>query len=127
MVLEKLLKRWQEISKPGVHRERAEKRKYIRMAYPPNRRPVLQVKDHQLEVLNISEKGLKIFNHKQAKLSKNISGNVVFSSGKSIELLGKIAWEHQNELGLFVTQVPRSVIMDEVRALLRDMSDQADA
>jgi len=87
---------------------------------------MLKVQEHELEVLNISEQGVKILNQKQTKLSKNVSGNVVFSSGKSIELIGKIAWQFENELGLFVTQIPRSVIVEEVRALLREMSSETD-
>jgi len=126
MVLEKLLKIWQKKSKRGILRDRAEKRKFIRLTYPPVRRPMLKVQEHELEVLNISEQGVKILNQKQTKLSKNVSGNVVFSSGKSIELIGKIAWQFENELGLFVTQIPRSVIVEEVRALLREMSSETD-
>ena len=126
MVLEKLLKIWQEKSKKGFLKDRAEKRKFIRLEYPPVRRPTLIVQEHELEVLNISEQGVEILNQKQIKLSKNVAGKVVFRSGSSIELTGKIVWQHENELGLFVAQIPRPVILEEVRALLREMSGETD-
>ena len=126
MVLEKLLKIWQEKCKKGILTDGIEKRKFIRLAYPPVRRPTLKVQEHELEVLNISEQGVEILNQKQIKLSKNVAGKVVFRSGSSIELIGKIVWQHENELGLFVTQIPRSVILEEIRALLREMSGETD-
>lgn len=126
MVLEKLLKIWQEKIKRGILKDGIEKRKSIRLTYPPVRRPMLKVQEHELEVLNISEQGVKILNQKQIKLSKNVSGNVVFQSGNSIELIGKIVWKFENELGMLVTQIPRAVIIEEVRALLREMSGETD-
>ena len=122
MAIEKLLKLWQKKSGKGILRKSIEKREFIRMYYPPTRRPTLFVKEHKFEVLNISEQGLEILNQRQIKLSKNIAGTVVFSSNKSLELIGKIVWKHENELGIFAASVPRSLILEEVRGLLKEVS-----
>ena len=122
MVLERLLKLWREKSKIGLPKDGVDRRKFIRIVYPPAKRPRLKVKEHELEVLDISEEGMRILNYRQIKIGGKIFGTVFFSSGKSKELTGKIVWQHENELGLFATQIPRSVILEEVRALLREMS-----
>ena len=115
MALKKLLNRWQGENKyKGV-----EKRKSIRVVYPPNKRPRLKIRDHLLEVINISEKGMKVLNYKQQEFGKKVSGTVAFSNGESIDITGKIVWKHGKEIGLFTTPIPRSVIMEEVRNLLR--------
>ena len=122
MALERLLQLWQGKTKKSTPRDDAEKREFMRLEYPSDRRPALKVQEHELEVLDISEQGIQVLDDKQIELNENISGSVVFSSGKSIELTGKIKWQHENKLGLFVTPIPRSVILDEVRALLQEMS-----
>ena len=122
MALERLLQLWQGKTKKMIPKDGAEKREFMRLAYPSDRRPTLKVQEHELEVLDISEQGIKILDDKQIELNESISGSVVFSSGISLELTGKIKWQHENKLGLFVTPIPRSIILDEVRALLQEMS-----
>ena len=63
-----------------------EKRKYIRLLYPPQKRPVLKVGNYKVEVVDISEGGLKIFNYMQHKFGPNIQGMIVFLSGASYEV-----------------------------------------
>ena len=123
MALEKLLKIWREKTKTGIPKVGKERREFIRLVYPPHTRPVFKVKERELEVLDISEKGMKILNSRQIKFGKNVYGTLYFSSGKTINLTGKIVWQHETELGLFMTQIPRFIILDEVRSLLRAMSN----
>lgn len=126
MLLERLLKLWQETCKIGFPKDGVDRRKFIRIVYPPSTRPRLKVKEHELEVLDISEEGMRILNYRQIKIRGKIFGTVFFSSGKSKELTGKIVWQHENEIGLFITHISRSTLLDEVRALLRKMSNKTD-
>jgi PilZ domain-containing protein len=125
MNLENLLKRWQTKSRKGVLKKGAEKRQHIRLVFSPGKRPRLRVKDHWMEVLNISEKGMKILSQGKVKLGLNVFGTVVFSSKKSFEVTGKIVWQHKKEIGMFVSVIPESIILDEVRGILREMPKEA--
>ena len=122
MALEKLLKLWQEESGKGLLKALSEKRKHARLVYPAAMRPVLEVSGGKMEVLNISEKGMKILNFQEDSLARNIHGTVRFSSGMTIDVTGKLVWQHKKEVGMLVTRIPRSVILDEVRELLRLLS-----
>ena len=122
MALEKLLKIWQGKTKTGMPKNKVERRKDIRLVYSPTFRPVLKIKKRTLEVLDISEKGMKILNYKQFQLGEQVSGTAVFSSGKKIELIGKIKWQLKDQFGIFVTRIPKSVILEEVQMLLKQMS-----
>jgi len=97
-----------------------ERRKFNRLLYPPKKRPMLKIGNAEVEVVDISEKGMKLFNYKEHKLGQNIQGTIVFSSGKSIDINGKIVWHFKNELGLLTTPIPRSIIEGEMYTLLRE-------
>jgi len=77
-----------------------ERRKFNRVLYPPKKRPILKIRNIELEIVDISEMGMKLFNYKEHKLDQNLQGTVVFSSGKSVDVKGKIVWHFKNELGL---------------------------
>jgi hypothetical protein len=80
---------------------------------------VLQVSNYKLEVIDISGTGMRLFNYMQHKFDKYIKGMVVFQSGTSIEVNGKIIWQFKNELGLLANRIPRLIIEEEVYNLLR--------
>lgn len=124
MAVDKLLKRWQEKTRKRIIKKGADKRKHIRLVYPPEKRPRLRIKDHWLEVLNISEKGLKILNQDNVRLGMNVFGTVLFSSKKSYDVTGKIIWQHKKEIGVLVSKIPESVILEEVRMLLRELPNK---
>jgi hypothetical protein len=88
--------------------------------YPPNKRPTLKIRDNELEIINISEEGLKFLNFMQRKFGEKVSGTVIFSNGNSIDVIGKIIWEHGNEFGMLVARIQRNIIIEEIRALLRE-------
>lgn len=96
-----------------------DKRKYVRLLYPPQKRPVLKVGNYKVEVVDISEGGMKIFNYMQHKFDPNIQGVVVFLSGISYEINGKVVWQFKNEIGLFSNRIPLFIIEEEVEYLLR--------
>lgn len=91
------------------------------MEYAHGTRPVLKVKDRKLEVLGISEKGMKILNTRRQEFGEIVSGTVIFSSGHTLSVTGRIIWEHKEELGLFISAIPRSIILAEVNSLLKMM------
>ena len=96
-----------------------EKRKYVRLIYPPSKRPVLIVENYNLEIVDISGGGMKLFNYMQHKLAPNIQGVIEFPSGAFYEVNGKIVWQYKNEIGLLSSRIPRFIIEDEVEYLLR--------
>ena len=122
MALEKLLKIWQEKTKIGFPKTKVERRKGIRLVYAPTSRPVLKIKGLELEVLDISEKGMKILNCKKFQLGEQVSGTTIFASRKKIELTGRSKWQLKDQFGIFVTKIPEAVILEEVQMLLKQMS-----
>ncbi|MFH2218497.1 MAG: PilZ domain-containing protein [Pseudomonadota bacterium] len=115
MNFKKLLERFQGKEKY----EGSERRKHARLVYPPERRPRLKVREHEMEVIEISEEGMRFLNYPQKKVGEKIAGTVMLISGKSQEVVGKIVWHYEKELGLLMTRIPRDLIMEEIRVLLR--------
>ena len=98
-----------------------EKRSYARLVYPSMRRPKLKIKADKMDVIDISEKGVKFIKDKQQTLGECVHGTTELLSGKSIDIAGKIVWESNNEVGLLIAQIKESVIIDEIRTILREM------
>ena len=96
-----------------------EKRDYVRLVYPPDKRPVLTVGENSFEVLNICRTGLKFLNHLEKEFSSQVFGKVRFQNGGSIKINGKILWETGREIGLFVTAIPDFIIKQEIRTFVR--------
>ena len=101
-----------------------EKREFVRLIYPPGKRPRLKIREHSFEIINISEKGMKLLNHMQRKLGKKIAGTIIFSNGNSMDITGKIAWKHDKEIGLLTTRIPQSILIEEVHNLLRKENEK---
>ena len=78
MVLKQLLRRFQRKTTYGS----PEKKGSASIIYPPDERPILKIQEHALEVLNISEEGMKFLNLRQIKFGKRGSGTVILSNGK---------------------------------------------
>ncbi len=118
MSIKELIVRLERFQGRGQYVEQ-EKRKYVRLLYPPKKRPVLKVGNYKVEVVDISEGGMKLFNYMQHKFGPNIQGMVVFQNGVSYEVNGKVAWQFKNEIGLLSNRIPRFIIEEEVEYLLR--------
>jgi len=95
-----------------------DKREYVRLNYPSTRRPKLQVKGYEMDVIDISEKGIKILKSRQAKFNECVIGTIALLSGKLLDLAGKIVWERDSYVGLLTTRIPKSVIVGEILALV---------
>jgi len=100
----------------------AGKREYARLVYPSSSRPTLKYAEHELEVVDISEKGLKLANHEQIDLGQLIHGTVKLLRGQSINVDGEIAWSLNNEVGLLMALIPSSIIAEERRVLSKAVS-----
>jgi len=123
VALEELLKQWQgEDPYDG-----SERRASPRLVWPSSNRPTLTIKEHELEVINISEGGLKYSDFLERRFGEKVYGTLDLLSGQSIDITGEIAWQAEDEFGLRTIHIPRSVIIEETHALLRrrDSSESA--
>ncbi len=93
------------------------RREFTRLVYPTTNRPTLKYKDHELEIIDISEKGLKLLSDSQIDLDQLIHGEAILLSGRSIHVDGEIAWSLNNEIGLLMALIPSSIIAEERRVL----------
>ncbi|MCP3955650.1 MAG: hypothetical protein GY697_26040 [Desulfobacterales bacterium] len=96
-----------------------EKRDFVRLVYPPDKRPILTVGEDSFEVLNICKTGLKFLNHMEKSFGKQVFGKVNFQNGGSITINGKIRWQGGREIGLFITSIPAFIIKQEIRTFIR--------
>ena len=104
--------------------QRNEKRDFVRLVYPPEKRPLLTVGDNSFEVLNICQTGLKFLNHMEKSFGKQVIGKVTFQNGGSIKINGRIRWESGPEIGLFMARIPAFVIKQEIRTFIRREADE---
>jgi hypothetical protein len=64
----------------------SEKRNYFRIVYKPNQRPILKVKNHEFEVSDISETGLRLLNDRNIQLGADwIRLTAILLDGEAIE------------------------------------------
>jgi PilZ domain len=96
-----------------------EKRKCIKLLYPPPKRPVIEVGNFHVEVVDISDIGMRIFNYMQHEFGPSIQGMIVFQSGSSYSINGKVVWQFKNELGMLFERIPRLIIEEEAEYLLQ--------
>jgi hypothetical protein len=116
MRIKKLLERLHWKDKYIAH----ERRKFARLVYPPEDRPVFKIKGAHLQIVDISEEGVKFLNDKHAQISEHVHGTVELLSGKSLDITGRIIWEQDDAVGVHITRIPERIIIDEVRTLLRE-------
>jgi hypothetical protein len=96
-----------------------ERRSCNRIIYNPKERPRLKIDAHFLEVVDISEKGLRLINDKNIELDVKIQGTLTFLSGESVDIEGSIIWQEGNTLGLqFKDLIPSEIIYKEQRHIL---------
>ena len=67
-------------------------RRYYRLSYPDSLMPTAEISGHTYQVLEISEKGMRIrcgdFN--RFRVSEKVSGEVTFSDGETLSIKGVI-------------------------------------
>ena len=98
-----------------------DKRAFIRLEYPPGKRPKFIVEKDEMDIINISERGLKFINEKQIPRNKFISGTIVLSSKTSINLKGTVVWSEGNEAGLLISGVIPQDIMEEQLSMVKKL------
>ena len=101
-----------------------EKRNFVRLVYPADNQPVLKIADNEFKILNICQTGLKFVNHTEEHLGPEVVGTVIFQRGGTIEIDGKICWEQDREIGLFVANIPPFIVKQEIRSFIRQESDE---
>jgi hypothetical protein len=123
MVIKKIAKLWKGKDKktrsssedPG----KQDKRAFIRLEYPPGKRPKFIVGNDEMEVINISERGLKFINDQQIPMGKFINGTIVLSKKTSINLKGTVVWSEGNAAGILISGVIPQYIMEKQLALTK--------
>lgn len=96
-----------------------EKRNQARLVYPPSQRPTFKTGKYKVEVVDISEIGLRFFNYLQHNLGPEIQGVVEFNSGITYEVKGDVVWKYQKELGLILRRIPHFIFEQEIEHLLK--------
>jgi len=91
----------------------SEKRTYIRIAYRSKNRPTLKIGEADLDVVDISESGIRIFNHKKVKLGKRLQGTMTLLCGESVAIDGDMVWEKNDEFGLLLKRLIPSDDMEK--------------
>jgi len=71
------------------------------------------------KLINISEEGLKLLNPMLEEFGGKVYGTLALLSGKSMGISGKIVWQITGSLGFLTTRIPKSIIIEEIRILLR--------
>jgi hypothetical protein len=94
-----------------------QRRKYERLVYPPTNRPLLKFGEYKFEIIDISERGLKLFNDKKIEFDRLIHGEAVLLSGKRIIVDGEVSWSLNNEFGLLIHSISKSIISKEKRII----------
>jgi len=97
-------------------------REYYRVAYPTSLRPRLEVLDHQFDVVDVSERGLR-FRLGQAAApdaGNEVQGTIRFRRGDTVPIRGVVVRVDENgEVAARLDDgVPLRVIMEEQRFLL---------
>lgn len=101
--------------------EKQEKRRYYRIEYPASMRPTLKIRNHEFEVVNISEKGVLFLADKRTSFGRWVSGEVTFYDGQTMGIEGKVVRKYENNIGIFlaIKSIPYSKILSEQRLLAR--------
>ncbi|MFC1812968.1 PilZ domain-containing protein [Thermodesulfobacteriota bacterium] len=125
MVVKKIAKLWKRKDKksrsssedPGGQ----EKRAFIRLEYPPEKRPKFIIGNDETEIINISERGLKFVNTPEIPMGKFINGSIVLSKKISINIKGTVVWSEGNAAGVLISGVIPQDIMEEQLALIKKL------
>lgn len=99
-----------------------EKRKHTRIVYEPSMRPSFKVKNHELEIVDISEGGIRIKSQPDMFAFYNpwVQGTIEFLHGESINIEGEISWIIGDEIRLkFMRLIPSITIEKERGRILR--------
>ncbi len=93
-----------------------ERREHARVVYKPSKRSSLEVKNHELEVIDISEGGARIIIDPNVTVFDEpfTQGTINLLGGDRIAIEGELAWIIGNEARLkFRNLIPSAIIKKE--------------
>jgi len=81
------------------------RRELYRIIYPISIRPVLEIHDIEYDVIDISEKGIRILNnsYRAFPIESIVKGKINFSDGKSLNFAGNILRSSKNNTIISLT------------------------
>ncbi len=96
--------------KPGYE----DRRDYPRIQHRLNRRPRFLIDNQELEVVDISERGLRFINSASLRFTDWVRGTLVFSDESTVGINGIIARRQGNTVSLqLITTIPSEMIARE--------------
>ena len=90
-----------------------QKRKHERLVYPSTKRPLIKIGEHEFEIIDISEGGVKFLNDKQIELGRIIQGTAELLNGKTITVNGEVSRSLNREFSLVIDPIAGSIISKE--------------
>lgn len=92
----------------------AERREFPRIRHRLNRRPRLIVERDELEVLDISERGLRFENKTDINLQDWVRGTLVFSDESTLDINGLVVRKQTDTVSLqLITTIPADMLARE--------------
>ena len=96
-----------------------ERRNYVRIIYKPSQRASLSIGLDTFEVLDINEGGIRFTNPLKLEIPPFPRGTLSLLNGEYIEIDGKIEWDLDAEIGMSLTfMIPSQVIEKEQRYII---------
>jgi len=105
------------------------RRDFFRIVYEPSQRPLLRIDapsleltgEHEFEVLDISEKGIRFLNDRNVHFSETVQGELVFVDGEAVLIEGQIVREKGSQLSLKLSEsIPFKAVVKEQRRIITD-------
>jgi len=94
----------------------AERRAFPRIRHRLNRRPRLVLEKEELEVLDISERGLRFENKGSFRLQDWVRGTLVFSDESTLDINGLVVRKQTNSVSLqLIATIPADMLAREQR------------
>ena len=109
------------------------RRDHYRISYEADQRPLLRIKapsleltgEHEFDVLDISEQGIRFLNDQNVHFSDAVHGELVFIDGETVMIEGQIVRETGAQLSLKLsTPIPFKSIIKEQRRIITDQQYQ---
>ena len=97
-------------------------RAFYRLVYPLTARPRLRVGPYPLEVIDLSEEGIRVLQNPALQLvvGEGFEGTIDLPSGPSLPIEGMVLWVDPPRIGARLIQgVPFSVMLEEQRYIQR--------
>ena len=100
---------------PGKPTDR-DRREYPRIQHRLNRRPCLHINNRELEVLDISERGIRFINSTGINFKEWVRGTLVFSDKSTVSIHGIIVRRQGDTVSLqLIATIPSEMIAKENR------------